>query len=555
MAAVFDETIYTDWPKHEGLVKQAERAVRRGKLLTELESAARTTTDGRALVATWDRTKVELADCPLAQTCGVQAEAWRGPIQAADEFLRVFDSPSPTEATLAAAWTKVVTTGQPHSSLTATHKERGKKAVARVARLRELQKVPAPPAPPTEQDDRQLDKLWDEPLLGGWPEAKAYPPRVTAARARLTVLAKVAEAVQKAEQGTGSVATLVAAAAPLPANYTYDLRNRVALAQLAGEIVDALQKMLRDPTSSDVAIATEWDKVQRDYPKHASLLDTTERARCELAVRRRKALQELDQALKGPSNAHEQDKKLLTIWQAHRAELKGSVDVSSLADRIKLALARIRAWEALDKAFRGQDLAGIRAAYSPPDIPNFSQYPPVAAIRPQIEEFTRISDWLEDLRRKLERASKASGLILSTGDLENLKQYGAKLDTTTREAVLRLLRKQLWAAIKVTPSSTPPKVTQEALPKAQVRWTWNGPAWVSWFEVATAPGPLADPSMAARDRISKCRPIDHAREGGGKSVILGEGKTVVVTIWPVLDLGWATLTGPPVHFGPIRTGR
>ena len=144
---------------------------------------------------------------------------------------------------------------------------------------------------------------------------------------------------------------------------------------------------------------------------------------------------------------------------------------------------------------------------------------------------------------------------LTAEDLENLRRHGSKLETKTRDAVTALLRKRLWPAIKLTPSSSPPQITPGPLPMAKVKWTWNGPDLVSWFEVATASGPLTDPTKAARDRISKCRPADHAREGGGKLIVLGPGPNVTVTIWPALDLGWETIVGPPIHVGPIRVGR
>lgn len=555
VVAVFDPSIYADWPKHEGLVKQATRVIARGKLLTDLESAARTSTDGRLLLTLWDRTKDELADCPLAQEYGEKAEAWRSRIEAADEFLAAFAVPSQTESVLADAWNKVTSVGQPHPSLTATHRERGVKAVARAPRLVELRSIPAPPAPPTEQNDWQLIRLWDEALFKGCQEAAAFPARVAAAKARLAAVAKVTEAVRLADAGTGPETAVVAAAASLPANYTYDLRNRVALAREGEEQLAGLKNILNGPTPSDVAIAGEWEKVQRKHPKHAALLDPARRALCERAVRRRKTLRDLDEAINGTTNAYEQDRILLTVWAAGRAEMKGSTDVARLSDRIKLALTRTRAWEALDKAVRSQDLANIRAAYSPPDLPKFAQYPPVALARPQIEDLIRLATWLDDLRVKLENASQATGLLLTSEDLENLKRHGAKLEPATREAVMHLLRTRLWPAIKVTPAAAPPQITPGPLPMAKVRWTWNGPDLVSWFDVATAPGPLTDPSAAARDRISRCRPADHAREGGGKLVVLGSGSSVTVTIWPVLDLGWATLSGPPVHIGPIRGGR
>jgi hypothetical protein len=76
---------------------------------------------------------------------------------------------------------------------------------------------------------------------------------------------------------------------------------------------------------------------------------------------------------------------------------------------------------------------------------------------------------------------------------------------------------------------------------------------ISWFEVATSASPLSEPSQAARDRIGRCRPADHARDGGGRTVSLRSGTSQFVNIWPVLDLHWTKINGPPIHIGPIRT--
>lgn len=46
----------------------------------------------------------------------------------------------------------------------------------------------------------------------------------------------------------------------------------------------------------------------------------------------------------------------------------------------------------------------------------------------------------------------------------------------------------------------------------------------------------------------------HRRAGGGVPVWTAPGKTRVhVTLWPVIDLGWTELVGPPLHLGPFKT--
>jgi hypothetical protein len=312
-------------------------------------------------------------------------------------------------------------------------------------------------------------------------------------------------------------------------------------------------KILNDPNPLDVALAAEWEKFQRQHSKHASHLEPSRRSRCELAVRRSKIIKELNRIIKEVKNPHQQDEKIQAVWSTGKSEMQGSVELSALHGRIKLALFRLKAWERLEKVVKTKDVAHIRAAYKMPELPNFASYPPVAAIREEIEELVRLATWLDDLRSKLENADTSSGLPLTHADLKNLKLYGATLEQFTKDAVIELLNQRLWPAVNLSASTSPPRIVPGPVPMAKVRWTWNGMDLISWFEVATATGPLNDPAAAARDRISKCRPADHAREGGGRLVVLGSGLSVTVTIWPVLDLEWVTLHGPPIHIGPIRT--
>ena len=137
VAATIDPAIYTDWPKHEGFVKQVNRAINCGKLLTELEAAAKSSPDGRKLLAVWDRAKPEFdelrnrdkLDVHLAQNLGNQAEAWRAKI-AADGFIAAASLPNQTESELAAAWARALWPPVPHM-----HRSRPLRRIAARRRL------------------------------------------------------------------------------------------------------------------------------------------------------------------------------------------------------------------------------------------------------------------------------------------------------------------------------------------------------------------------------------------------------------------------------------
>ena len=93
------------------------------------------------------------------------------------------------------------------------------------------------------------------------------------AKARLAVLVKVADAIRRAESGTGAEAEIAAASA-LPPNY--DHRDRVALAREGEEQFTGLKNLLNDPKSPKGAIASKWVKFQKNHPKHVPLLEASQ---------------------------------------------------------------------------------------------------------------------------------------------------------------------------------------------------------------------------------------------------------------------------------------
>lgn len=551
VAALFDPAVFRDWPGQQKLVQAATEACVRAELLTELEAAARNPTDGRRFVEVWDRHRNSLARCAPAQMHGQQAEVWRKRILAAKEYSEALAVQPVAEKRIATAWTQVLNAGPPHPSISQNQKSRGETAIARSAALDELRPIPPESKALSEATDRKLVDLWNkhQALLNGCAEASGYPTRAAAAALRLGILKTVESAVQRGARDS----EIVAAAEPLPPQYEYDLRERVSKAREGEFHFAGLRKLLEQPGASDLTLAEEWMKVKTAHPRQAALLDQSRLDRCKLALIRTKIIKEFESAIREVKAPYELDKRLFAIWQAGKAKIAECVDLNRFKRRILLAIARLKALETLKSAVRTQNLSAIRGAFAAPGIPGFAEYHPVVEIRPQIDKLIRLADWLDELRRKLETCGQNSGFPLTSADLENLRQAGPQLEPATRDEVLRLIRERLWPAVRLAANPGPPTVSSGPNPTAKVRWTWTGMNLISWFEVATSASPLSDPSQAARDRIGKCRPEDHARNGGGRDVSLRTGASQYVNIWPVLDLRWAIVHGPPIHIGPIRT--
>ena len=73
---------------------------------------------------------------------------------------------------------------------------------------------------------------------------------------------------------------------------------------------------------------------------------------------------------------------------------------------------------------------------------------------------------------------------------------------------------------------------------------------VSNCMVATDPLRFLERPEEARNGTQKLNPDIH-RLGGGASFSVPQGyRKVYVTVWPVVELGWVRLIGPPLHIGP-----
>ena len=67
---------------------------------------------------------------------------------------------------------------------------------------------------------------------------------------------------------------------------------------------------------------------------------------------------------------------------------------------------------------------------------------------------------------------------------------------------------------------------------------------------------LTNADEAEQYGLLPCRVEDYTREGGGKRVGPPPGaREVFVTVWAVVELGWMTVHGPPLHLGPVAVGQ
>jgi hypothetical protein len=129
--------------------------------------------------------------------------------------------------------------------------------------------------------------------------------------------------------------------------------------------------------------------------------------------------------------------------------------------------------------------------------------------------------------------------------------------STAKSKIVERITSRLQNDAKPTPGQPPYKVIAAGRAKTiAANWKWVGQGLVSYYLVAVdSARHLNQPSEAEPYNLLPCRLEDHTWEGGGKRVVPPPGaKRVFITVWAVVDLGWAKVYGPPRHSGPVAVG-
>ncbi|HYT91725.1 MAG TPA: hypothetical protein VEL76_23630, partial [Gemmataceae bacterium] len=243
--------------------------------------------NGRQLVALWSRYGPQLGAVAEAAPLRAEAERWRLRIDAYDRFRTVLKQPASTERGIANAWDVLAQAGgHPDAD---GDRPRAEQAHRRADLLDQVRPVAVAE---TEDNDRQLDRLWDSVLLTGCPERDALKPRVQAARGRLQTLAALQTAIDEANRGVGDEERVAAVAASLPVGYPHRNVQRVAQARVRVKLTEDFLKVVQNPSASDRDVADAWDrltshgKLPRAAAVHRSRAEQA-RARVELLDRLR----------------------------------------------------------------------------------------------------------------------------------------------------------------------------------------------------------------------------------------------------------------------------
>jgi predicted Ser/Thr protein kinase len=541
----FQKALLDGWADRR-LITDAETAIGQVDVLDKLKKAAAVPGDGRALVKLWAAEGFKVAGVPEADAYQQDAERWRTRIDAAEAFIQLYKTGAAEQA-LAAAWERAAGAGG-HPDLKPEHRARGEQAARRAPLLARLAAVPATPS---YANDTALLAAWtDDGTLAGCKEADRYIPRVNAARDRLGKVAALKRAIELADAGAGTEVAVVTAAKPL-AGYDHPYSDRVTLGTKSVAALAALKAAVDETPPSDRAIAGALDELRATNVELLARLDKLDPGLAREAAtagRRRKALDEFAEIDRKYPDADKQDHKWQTLWVKRKELLQGRRDTEELRERLTLAANRARACADVLGALDAREMFKLRELYGKHGA-KLRNYPPLAARQAELDELLAKADRVIVIQKKLAAPDGLPG----ADDLTFLRENHAAFRQSDRDAIVARVTHKLKAEARLVAGRPQVRVVPSGRAAAVVAyWAWAGYGLVSHCLVAVDPvRHLTNPAEAEQYALLKCQLREHAGEGGGKRVAppVGADK-VFVTVWAVVELGWTTVYGPPLHLGP-----
>lgn len=547
-ALAYQPPLIDEWAD-AALLAGARAAAGQVVLLNKVKAAVAAPGDGRALVKLWDEAAPKLATVAEARAYETAATGWRARIKAADDFLRVYAKKPQSERELAEAWQAVLAAGPLHPSLTDAHRTRGDAARRWWPALETLRRVPAAA---THENDTKLLAAWGTgAALAGCSEAALFAPRAADARARLNLVEALERAIRQADAG-GPEDAVVAAAAKLPAGYPHPHATRVGEGAEAIRLLAGVQHTLAEAQPLARAVAGAFDALRARNPKLAARLDKVNPAlfaQVEQAVRRRELLDLFARIDTEQTRPDKQDRQWMALW-AERGKELGAHDREELRARLTLARARMEQWSKVAESLTARDMFALRERFAAHG-PALASYPPLVKKSAEIQELLAKADRVIAVGQKV-----GAGGVLSADDLAFLRDNHDAFDAGTKAAVVAQVKERLSGDAKLVPAYPPWTVGGRRNRVVKACWAWGGHGLITHCVLAVDGRRFLDsPDEAEPYSRTTCQPETHQREGGGFTLVPPAGaEHAYVTIWPVVELGWKTIQGPPLKVGPVPVG-
>jgi hypothetical protein len=546
--SAYQPALVDDWAGPQ-LVTAAKAAAGQVALLDKLKAAVASPGDGRALVKLWNESAARLTGVSEGSAYQKAADQWHARVSAAEEFLKALAKNPPTERELATAWAAVVRAGPPHPILSADHKRRGEDA-ARWAPL--LDTIKGISTTASYDADSKLVNAWaGGAALAGCREAEPFERRSREAAERLALMADLDRAIRAADAGAPEDA-IIEAAAKLPKGYAHPHASRVNEGAEGQKLLAAIQEQIAAPRASDRKIAAAYEKLRAKNPKLAARLKTvspTMYGAVAKAAERRKLLDQFRRIDTDEPRADRQDEQWLGLWkQKGEALLNGRADLEELRARLLLADKRRKSWQQIASALAARDLFELKKRHAAL-APGLGDYPPL------VEKASEIAGLLEKAAGVIAVHEKLEARVpLAPADLKFLRENHGAFGTDAKREIEKQVLARLSGDAQLVPAY--PAYTTAGTRGGLVKacWAWSGHGLISYCVVVADGRKFLGKPTEATDELSrlKCLPENHQREGGGMTIVPPHGAALAyVTIWPVVELGWTTLYGPPLAVGPV----
>ena len=548
----FQKALLDGWVERR-LIADAEAAILQVEVLDKLKAAVNAPADGRTLVKLWTADGFKVAGIPEADDYGRAAEEWSKKIAAADAFIKLAGIPGVAEQGLATAWKNVTAAGLHPTLIRPEHRARGEKALRWAPVMEQLRAVPRTD---NYQTDMAVTAAWKrETDIASCGEAAEFAERVTAAKIRLGKVNELKRLVEAADAGSGSEEAIVKAAMLLPSRYTHPFESRVLLGKDSIEKLSALKAAVEEQPPSDRRIAAAVDQLRATNVEFLARLDKIDPKLAEEAAaasRRRKALNDFAEIDRKYQHPDDQDRKWQALWGKYKELLHKRRDTEELRERLTLAVKRTAAWNDLLKALEAREMFKLKELYDK-HAKMLRDYPPLIQAQDELNELLSKADRVIEIQNKV---SSRDG-VFSEDDLQFLRDNHAAFGPKMKDAIVARIVSRLKTDAKLVAGYPPIRVMQNGrAPLVTASWAWAGYGLVSHCLVAVDQRKhLTNPSEVDPFSLLRCRVEDHTREGGGKRVIPPPGaRQMYVTVWAVVELGWTTVYGPPLHLGPVPIG-
>jgi hypothetical protein len=317
--------------------------------------------------------------------------------------------------------------------------------------------------------------------------------------------------------------------------------------------MSAIQNALAVPDPSDRKVANAFDILKQRNPKLAARLSKVNpelHKEVEACVSRRKLLDTFAKIDREESRIDKQDKKWLALWVEHGKQLNHRSDREELRDRLTLARDRLTKWREIAEALKARDMFTLRKRFHA-YRDTLAKYPPLQDRMSEIQALLAKADRVIAIRDKI-----ADSQTLAAEDMQFLRENHNAFDAETKATIESQVRARLAGDAKLVPAYPAYTITGKRGGLVKACWSWSGHGLISHCVVAVDGRRfLNDPNEADPYSRLTCLAENHQREGGGVTLVPPSGAAqAYVCIWPVVELGWKSITGPPLAIGPVTLG-